>query len=150
MISLKETEKNMNEEVTVKVTGVTRDAEGTENTIEQINKGIYSERAGKKYLMYYEKQEESDEEVKSLVTLDGNQVIVSKTGSVNTRMIFAAGKKNCIDYQTRFGRIQMDVFTKNLMVICKEESVQITIDYNLEIGNDVISECRIDIIAIKK
>lgn len=140
----------MNKEVTVKVVGVTKDAEGVENTIEQINDGIFSELSGKKYLMYYEKQQESEDEVKSLVTLEGNQVTVSKTGLVNTKMVFSAGKRNSIDYQTPYGKIQMDIFTKNLMVICKEESLHITIDYNLEMENDVISECKIDIIAINK
>lgn len=140
----------MNKEVTVKVVGVTKDSEGMENTIEQINDGIFSELSGKKYLMYYEKQQESEDEVKSLVTLDGNQVTVSKTGSVNTKMVFSAGKRNSIDYRTPYGKIQMDVYTKNLMVICKEDFIHITIDYNLEMENDVISECKIDIIATNK
>lgn len=137
----------MNKEVTVRVIGTTKSPEGEENTIRQENSGIYSERSGKKYLLYYEKQEETKEEVKTLVTISGKEVTVAKTGAVNTRMVFSGGKKTPVEYETQYGKIHMDVLTQNLMVICKEESLQITIDYKLEMGEDMVSQCQVDIFA---
>lgn len=135
----------MSKEVIVKVIGTQKSPDGEVSTIEQTNRGTFAIQNDKKYLLYYEQSEENGEQVKNLVTIGTNEVIVSKSGAITTRMTFAKGKRYGIAYKTQFGEMLLDIFTKNLMIEEREDYIKITVDYNLELDSEVVSYCTISI-----
>lgn len=140
----------MNRDVNVRVIGTHRDSDGICNEVVSECDGIYALRAGKHFLIYNEELEGTTQVTRNLVTVGINEVVVSKSGAVGTRIEFAGGTLRDVEYDTGFGKIHVNVRTKNIMTLQEKHSLRIVIDYNLEMDGEVISECKIDILATDK
>lgn len=140
----------MNKAVIVEVEGAQKDPQGEESVIKYTTEGVFSFQEGKCYLMYDEQLEGATEKTKNLVNIGISDVTVTKRGAVETKMEFVSGKRKKFSYVTIYGKMYLESFTKNLMIESTEKMVSIIIDYNLEMGGEVISECRIKIKATTK
>lgn len=140
----------MKKEVLVEVEGIQKDESGQENVIHYTCDGIYSVINGKNYLVYEEQIEGTDGKTQNLVTIGISEVTVIKKGAVETKMEFCSGKRKTFSYVTLYGKMYLESYTKNLMIKSDDKSVLIIVDYNLELGGDLISECRIKIKATTK
>lgn len=140
----------MKKEVLVEVEGVQKDESGQENVIHYTCDGIYSVIDGKNYLVYEEQMDGADEKTQNLVSIGISEVTVTKRGAVETKMEFCSGKRKNFSYITIYGKMYLESFTRNLMIKSDDKSILIVIDYDLELGGDLISECRIKIKATTK
>lgn len=137
----------MKKKVLVEVEGITKDPNGEESVIRSTAEGIYTSIDGKNYLVYDEQMEGADQKTQNLVSIGISEVTVTKRGAVNTKMEFSSGKRKPFSYITIYGKLYMETYTKNLMIESDEKTIKILVDYNLELGGDLISECRIKIKA---
>lgn len=140
----------MKREVVVEVEGITKDSDGEESVIRSTSEGIYSVIDGKNLLVYSEQMEGTEQKTQNLVSIGISEVTVTKRGAVNTKMEFCSGKRKTFSYATTYGKLYMEVYTRNLMIESDERTIMVLIDYNLELGGDLISECKIKITATTK
>ena len=65
-------------------------------------------------------------------------VVLSRTGNVNSRMIFEEGKKHHFLYETPFGTASMGVNTRRIHTKLGEHGGDMEIDYIIDVENNVI------------
>ena len=66
---------------------------------------------------------------------------VRKKGLVNVHMVFEQGKKNMTYYTTPFGTIQMGIAATNLALDESEDSLNMKVDYALDMNEEHIADC---------
>ena len=102
--------------------------------IETVSPGRCLKKSGKIYVHYEEVLEEAIT-AKCLLKIDNNSVEVSKSGQIESCMLFKQNKNTGLYYETPYGRLPIRIFTKNLEIFEKEEEIDIMIGYNLNIGS---------------
>jgi len=132
----------MKQKVQVTVTGTQFDIE--DSTITTVSEGEYFLKGDKHYVLYQETDEDGHR-VKNTLKISRERVEMLKKGSFNTHMVFDVGKKNVMPYQTPFGNLQMGVSTGQLHVLEREDIIQAEIFYALEMNDEHLSDCRIEI-----
>ena len=103
----------------------------------------YYERNGSRYLMY-EEQQEKEMTSKNHLRWQGGRVELTRKGSIGTYMVFEKGLRHATEYRTPYGSLLMDVCTENVVVQEKEDRIDICVIYQLEMGGESLSDCRID------
>ena len=137
----------MKKNVRIEVEGIQKDEQGEESKICNSYEGIFSIVENKCYLLYDEKTDQADEIIHNLVHIGISEVTVTKKGAINTKMEFVSGKRRSFSYGTAYGKLPMELFTKNLMITTDDKMVHIIIDYELELGGDLISRNKLTIKA---
>ena len=56
------------------------------DTIEETAYGNYTEKKGKQYITY--KTENDRDKISSMIKIDGNEILIKRTGSVNSSMTY--------------------------------------------------------------
>ncbi len=105
----------------------------------------YFQRNGSHYLLYEEQPQGFDAVSKCRLKIHENYMELIRQGDVRTRMVFEPGKTHPVDYQTPFGSLAMEIYTKKVEVKVEENTLYVTVDYSLETWGDSISDCRIEI-----
>ena len=75
---------------------------------------------------------------------------VRKKGLVNTHMVFEQGKKNVAFYTTPFGTLQMGIAATNLEFKENEGSLDMKVDYALEMNEGHVADCCLSILVEEK
>lgn len=130
----------VSDDVKVQIEGMNKtDKEVTSVTCD----AVYNYVDGMHFLRYTEVQD--NKEIKNIIKISDNRIVVMKSGYVKSKMVFEAGKDNTNDYSTPYGPIKMTVSTKYLKVDENETGLHVEIDYNLCSGGQFLSECNIKI-----
>lgn len=108
---------------------------GDSDKTELVTEGEYTVRNGKYFLRYNEQLAESDGECNTIVKFDESSVIMSRTGSINTQMIFEEGKRHMSHYETPLGSFTIGVSTDKLEIGVNEDGGDVKIRYILDINN---------------
>lgn len=141
----------MTKEVLVHITGLHLEAgmDVSENketeTIEVVVPGNYYLKNGKKYILYEEIEEDGRITKNQVKVFEDGHVEISKSGVLNTQMIFETGKRNQSNYQTPFGVLPVALDTRVIDVAESEHKFCVEIDYSLEVQEKPVSDCRIEI-----
>lgn len=137
----------MAQKVTLTFRGVqsNRIEEGSEQ-IETVSQGDYYKKNGKHYVIFEESVEGIDEKVKSKLKFDADTVEVSRSGPMNSHMVFQENKKNLTGYNTPFGQILMGIDTKKIQIIAQENRITVDVDYSLDANDEFLSDCHMEII----
>jgi uncharacterized beta-barrel protein YwiB (DUF1934 family) len=135
----------MKKEIVVHVVGTVKQKGVQDDTIEIYTTGTYYEKEGKQYLFYEEDMGESYGSVQNTIKIQETplQIVVSKKGVTNSRMVFEKGAKNESFYQTPFGGMSLSTITRNIAVKKDEETLMIDMNYDLEVNYEVFSENKI-------
>lgn len=128
----------MTKEVTIYVCGIQH---GSEEKTEITSKGSYYFKRDKQYLVYEEKSGDSSDITKNLVRFDNKEVSITKSGAINTNMIFREGSKIISDYATPYGSIKMGFDTQKVIVEESDEEIRIDIKYALETNGAFLANC---------
>lgn len=124
----------MNKKVYVSIVGTCSTGEDSDTT-EFVTEGEFTMRNGK-YLLRYKEQISSDYgECSTIIKIDRNNVVMTRTGSTNTQMIFEKGKRHMSHYETPLGSFTIGVSTDNLETKVDENGGNVEIDYVLDINN---------------
>ena len=124
----------MNKKVYVSILGSTAVDGDCDNT-ELVTEGEYVQRNGK-YLLKYNEQIDSElGECSTIIKMDNNMVVMTRTGQANTQMIFEQGKRHVSHYETPLGSFTIGVSTDSLEVNVDETGGNVRVNYVLDINS---------------
>lgn len=141
----------MDKDVLIHVRGLQMmEAEEGQEPIEIVVPGQYYFRNGSHYLRYEEIIDDSAEPTVNYIKMSPEGVEVRKKGLVNVHMVFEQGKKNMTYYTTPFGTLQMGIATTNLELTENSGSIDMKVDYALDMNDEHVADCYLTIMAQDK
>ena len=140
----------MTKEVLVSISGLQMAAGDMESNddepIEVLSAGTYYFKNGKHYVFFEEVAEGMQGITKTQIKWkDKEWLEVSKKGLSNVHMIFEKNKKNRCFYETPFGQLNLGIFMTEMQVDEKEDSINIRVEYSLDVNYEPLAECTIRI-----
>ncbi len=129
----------MTKDVLVSVSGVQVDVD--DEPIELVTVGTYYLKNGKHYVLYEEQPEDNGPVTKNVVKFYEGHFEMTKKGGNNSFLVFDKGQKTSMVYQTMVGPLQLDVLTKELFIVEREEEIQVHVQYSLDINYNFVSQC---------
>lgn len=139
----------MTKEVLLSIHGVQFENDPTE-AIEVITVGEYYTKEDKHYILYEEVVEESSEIVKCTIKIKRDRIEIIKKGFADVHMIFEERKNNVTYYDTPYGAILVGICANKIKIEEQEDSLDIKIQYSLEMNNQHISNCEISMKVTSK
>lgn len=141
----------MNKEVLIHVKGLQlMDPNDQDEPIEIVVPGEYYFRNGSHYLRYEERMEDFSEPTINYIKMSEKGMEVRKKGLVNVHMVFEQGKKNMTYYTTPFGTIQMGIAATHLELKEEEDSLDMKVDYSLDMNEAHVADCYLTVQALEK
>ena len=139
----------MTKEVLVHISGLHLEvgnvmAEETE-TVEVVVPGTYYLKNGKHYILYEEIEEDGRGTKNQIKICEDGHVEIQKSGVLTAHLIFEEGEKHSTVYQTPYGPLPVAMETRELKVHHSEEKICIEIDYRLDVQEEPLADCRIEI-----
>ena len=117
--------------------------EGNE-PIEVITPGNYYYKNGRHYILYDELVEGVPGVIKNKIKIKENEMLeIIKTGITNSHMMFVKDKIHVTQYQTVYGEIVVGTHTKRLNVDVTEETIDVYVQYALDVDQEKLAECDI-------
>jgi Uncharacterized protein conserved in bacteria len=115
--------------------------------IELITVGSYYCRDGDKYIKYEESFEGVEGTAKNLIKIKDGVLEIRKKGIIEVHMVFEKEKKNLSYYTTPYGTIRLGIATTRLNIIEEQDSLDIRIDYVLEMNDEYVADCTLSLSA---
>lgn len=133
----------MTKDVLVSIKGTHMRDEDNEN-IELVVPAKYSFEEGIDKITYDELVEGSRQSIKNTISVDMEGISILKEGFTNSNMNFYKnGKKHITYYNTPYGEFVMGILTKNIDIQRSDDRLKVSVDYLLDIGENIISDCNI-------
>ena len=101
----------------------------TEGTLEPIESGLR--------LSYQESELTGLDGTTTTFEIRGPQVILTRTGSVNSQMVFEEGKQHTSLYETPFGELAVDIQTSRLRHSLTERGGLMDLQYSISVDHSV-------------
>jgi uncharacterized beta-barrel protein YwiB (DUF1934 family) len=135
----------MTKDVLLSITGLQFSPDQESNSVEVISPGEYYYRNGRHFFLYDEVTEGFDQITKNIVKVSPDYMELTKKGVVNVHMVFEKNQKNVTYYYTPFGSLLMGIDAKKIDVQEAEDSIQVDVEYGLELNYEHIANCHIRI-----
>lgn len=133
----------MTKEVLVSISGLQVGEEINEEPVEVITSADYYKKNGKHYIVYDEVTEGFSGKTRNIIKLDKEVLDITKRGVSNVHMMFEKDRKNVTYYYTPYGSLLIGVDATGFAVKEEEDSLQVTVDYALEINYEHMADCTI-------
>ena len=133
----------MTKEILLSIAGLHL-TDGENGNIEVVTAGDYYSRGGKHYILYDEVTEGMSGHTSNVIKIGENSLEITKKGLLNTRMVLEKGKRHRTIYQTPFGNLEIGLTGQELQVTETEENIDVRVEYVLEINEENMSECTIE------
>ncbi|MCM1283050.1 MAG: DUF1934 domain-containing protein [Muribaculaceae bacterium] len=140
----------MTKDVIIKVQGMQLMPGQQNDSVEVIAPGTYYFKNGKHYLLYEEVMEGYEAPTKNIVKVSEDFMELTKRGVVNAHMLFEKNKQNITCYYTPFGGLQIGVDASAVSVTKGEDELGILVCYSLDINNQHIANCRLQMTAASR
>ncbi len=124
--------------VMISIQGSQFDPDGEQSGVEFVTDGVFQFENGEGSFSYMESELTGMEGTKTSFTISPLGVIMTREGSLNSRMVFEAGKKHNFLYETPFGSTTMGVNTKTVNVDIDEHGGNMEIDYVVDFQHSVV------------
>lgn len=125
------------------------DGEQAEPT-EFISRGLYSHSPEEALLSYMESELTGLEGTKTEFSVKPDMVVMSRTGTVTSRMVFCPGQKHHFLYETPYGTVTMGMDTHLLRTELNPAGGSMDIEYDLSFESALISRNKINITIKEK
>ena len=125
-------------DVIISIKGTQNDPSGEDNEIELETDGQFAYENGVGVLSYMESELTGLEGTKTSFSISPMGVVMTREGSLNSRMVFETGKKHNFLYETPFGATTMGVNTTNVTVSLDEHGGDMLIDYIVDFQHSVV------------
>ena len=125
-------------DVIISIKGRQNDGGGEDNEIELVTDGEFAFENGEGVLSYMESELTGLEGTRTSFTISPMGVVLTREGSLNSRMIFEKGRKHEFVYDTPFGSTTMGVDTKNITVDLDEHGGDLEIEYVVDFQHAVV------------
>ncbi len=113
---------------------------GETNRMEMVTEGRYFHQQDAVCLEYQESETSGLGDSTTTVMVSGDIVSVLRRGAQTSHMVFSQGKKSYNIYQTPVGAMEMAVLPLAMETNLQEESGEIHLEYELELGGNYIGE----------
>ena len=104
------------------------------DTIEETAYGNYTEKNGKQYITY--KTENDGDKISSMIKIDGNEILIKRTGSVNSSMTYKVDTKKEFLYHLPYGTVPMEIETQRIVSKLDENGGTIELVYTLTVQGE--------------
>lgn len=141
----------MTKEVLLTIAGLHYDTfaeevEEENGPIEVITPATYYLKNGKHYIIYEELVEGIPGSIKNRIKIDEDgKLEMVKKGISNTHMVFEKEKVHMTEYNTPYGELLLGIFTKDMKIDIREESIDAAISYALDANGEKVADCSITI-----
>lgn len=133
----------MTKEVFVSISDLQFAKEEENEPIEVITSGDYYKRNGKHYIIYEEVMEGVEQPTKNVIKLGDAFLDITKKGAANVHMMFEKDKKNVTYYYTPYGSLLIGIDAKKVDVQETEHTIDVRVDYALEVNYEHMADCSI-------
>ncbi len=127
----------MNAVITIKSTQGVEFAKPDE--IEFVTDGEYLHDESGTLIRYMESELTGLTGTETAVSVRGNEVIVRRRGTLNSRMEFREGEKSRFLYDTQFGSATLSVDTRKIKTRTDPTGAEIQIDYVVDMDHAIVS-----------
>lgn len=135
----------MTKDVLVTISGKRLMGEASED-VELIIPGIYENAGGMHTVVYDEPTEGMEGTTTNTILIGGSGMEIVKRGLANARMSFLnSGKRTTTCYSTPFGDFMIGIRTNDINIAESSDSLHVSVDYSMDVGDEHLSECNIDI-----
>lgn len=121
------------------------DQNPSDEPIELVTRGTYYKKNNKHYVLYDEMVEGVSGVTKNTIKFDENMVMLTRTGALNTTMLFENNKRNITDYRTPFGNVVIGLNTKSIDIKEDKDEIQLMVDYSIDANFEYLSDCSISL-----
>lgn len=128
-------------DVIISVTGVQQGVNGP-NAMELVTAGQYGQDEKETLLTWQESELTGMEGTKTSLRVQRQGVVLSREGTLNTRMEFEEGKKRYFLYETPFGSATMGLNTRRIVNRLGLHGGEIEIDYSVDMDHTVVGRNR--------
>ncbi len=136
----------MTKDVLIRIKGMQMSLENkSQEEIETIAPAQYYEKNGSHYVLFEDIQEGETETTKNILKFKDDYVELTKKGYINTQMVFETQKRNLSSYATPFGNLMIGLDTNKVDIKEDEDSIDLTVDYAMDINAEHLADCRIEI-----
>ena len=122
-------------DVMISITGIQNDASGSTDQVELVTAGQYGFENGQSRFTYEESDLTGLRGTRTTFTISPMGVILRREGSLNTEMVFQAGRKNYFLYETPFGSATMGVDTRRIDAALGEHGGDLLLDYDVDFNH---------------
>ena len=132
-------------DVIISITGSQYEASGPEDAIELVTDGQYCYKNGSGTLTYMEIELTGMEGTKTSFIFSPEEVVLSREGTLTSRMVFREGKKSTFLYDTPYGSTTMGLDTHKIRSTLGERGGDLEIDYIVDFDHAVVGRNRFKI-----
>ena len=125
-------------DVIISIKGTQNDSDGGDNIIELETDGVFAYENGEGMLSYMESELTGLNGTKTSFTIGPMGIVMTREGSLNSRMVFEKGRKHNFLYETPFGSATMGVDTTNISMSFDEHGGNMEIDYVVDFQHSVV------------
>lgn len=122
-------------DVMISIIGIQDDPSGTTDKVELVTAGQYGFEDGEARFTYEESELTGLDGTRTTFTISPMGVVLRREGSLNTEMVFQAGKKNYFLYETPFGSATMGVDTRRIDTCFREQGGDLRLDYDIDFNH---------------
>lgn len=122
--------------VNVSIKSTRLDGDGKEDILKTFTKGKKNSYKNNLYIQYQEPQEAGFSNTKTLLKLAYDKLTLNRTGEVEHKQEFSAGKMSAFYYKTPFITIPMLVNTQKVTSVIDEDLIDIYVEYDLIIDGE--------------
>lgn len=138
----------MKQEVLITLRGTQQYEKDKPETVELMTRGIMLDRNGKYSISYTETELTGTPGVVTTFFIPNSQrVILSREGSIQSRMVFSEGVKDESLYDLGFGSLLVGICARKIDVDLSEQGGRLRIDYTVEIEQSVTSRNSYEILV---
>ena len=132
-------------DVIISITGSQYEASGPEDAIELVTDGQYCYKNGSGTLTYMESELTGMEGTKTSFIFSPEEVVLSREGTLTSRMVFREGKKSTFLNDTPYGSTTMGLDTHKIRSTLGERGGDLEIDYIVDFDHAVVGRNRFKI-----
>ena len=125
-------------DVIISITGVQNFPQGSDDTVELVTEGKYCYRDGKGELSYMESELTGMQGTRTSFTFTPTEVVLSREGTLTSKMVFREGTKNTFLYDTPFGSATMVLDTHKIHSTMGPRGGDMEIDYVVDFDHAVV------------
>lgn len=134
----------MTKNVLVSITGTQfLDSQQSDEPIELVTNGTYYKKKNKHYVMYDEIIDGILGVTKNTLRFDEECFNLTRTGAVNSIMVFETKKRNITNYSTPFGSLTIGIDASNINIDETDEEINVAVDYAIDVNCEYLSDCKI-------
>jgi len=131
--------------VIITVRGIQITADEPAADMELVTEGEYTYDNGTGHFTYEETEITGMEGTTTRFDFSPNEAVITREGTVQSKMVFVEGKRNVFLYNTPWGSMTMDIDTHKIENAMTPTGGSIDIDYTLSFDRAVVSRNRFSV-----